>query len=55
MYLNLVKELIYVTHRYQHRHDKLEVREHDVRTNMVYENYFPGRSDHLKGNSNIFS
>lgn len=55
MYLNLVKELIYVTHRYQHRHDKLEVREHDVRTNMVYENYFPGRSDHLKGNLNIFS
>ncbi|CAF2532014.1 unnamed protein product [Rotaria sp. Silwood2] len=42
------KELIYVTHRYEHRHDKLEVREHDVRTNMVYENYLPGRSDHLK-------
>ena len=38
-----VKELIYVTQRYEHRHDKLEVREHDVRTNTVYENYHPGR------------
>jgi hypothetical protein len=46
---NSVKELIYVTQRYEHRHDKLEVREHDVRTNTVYENYLPGRSDHLKG------
>ena len=46
---NLVKELIYVTQRYEHRHDKLEVREHDVRTNTVYENYLPGRPDHLKG------
>lgn len=46
----LVKELIYVTQKYEHRHDKLSVREHDVRTNMVYENYLPGRNDHLKGN-----
>lgn len=46
---NLVKELIYVTQKYEHRHDKLSVREHDVRTNMVYENYLPGRNDHLKG------
>ena len=44
-----VKELIYVTHRYEHRHDKLEVREHDVRTNTAYEHYLPGRNDHLKG------
>ncbi|CAF0770374.1 unnamed protein product [Rotaria sordida] len=43
------KELIYVTQKHEHRHDKLEIREHDVRTNMVYENYLPGRSDHLKG------
>ncbi|CAF3475818.1 unnamed protein product [Rotaria socialis] len=42
------KELIYVTQRYDHRHDKLELREHDVRTNMVYEHYLPGRTDHLK-------
>ena len=49
LFRSLVKELIYVTQRYEHRHDKLEVREHDVRTNMVYENYLPGRPDHLKG------
>ena len=47
--LIIVKDLIYVTQRYEHRHDKLEVREHDVKTNMVYENYLPGRLDHLKG------
>ncbi len=52
---NSVKELIYVTQRYEHRHDKLEVREHDVRTNMVYENYLPGRYDHLKGNINLMT
>jgi hypothetical protein len=48
-----VKELIYVTQRYEHRHDKLEVREHDVKTNTVYENYLPGRYDHLKGNMKL--
>ena len=48
-----VKELIYVTQRYEHRHDKLEVREHDVRTNTVYEHYLPGRNDHLKGSTLI--
>ncbi len=52
---NSVKELIYVTQRYEHRHDKLEIREHDVRTNMVYENYLPGRYDHLKGNINLMT
>ena len=46
---NLVKELIYVTQKYEHRHDKLETREHDVRTNTVDEHYLPGRSDQLKG------
>ena len=50
-----VKELIYVTHRYEHRHDKLEVREHDVRTNMVYENYLPGRPDQLKGKTEVLN
>ena len=46
---HLVKELIFVTQRYEHRHDRLETREHDVRTNTVYENYLPGRTDQLKG------
>jgi hypothetical protein len=54
-YSNLVKDLIYVTQRYEHRHDKLEVREHDVKTNMVYENYLPGRYDHLKGKTSEIS
>jgi hypothetical protein len=49
-----VKELIYVTQRYQHRHDKLEAREHDVKTNTVYENYLPGRLDHLKGKMKMY-
>ncbi|CAF1062156.1 unnamed protein product [Adineta ricciae] len=42
------KDLIYVTQKYAHRQDKLEERRHDVRSNIVYENYLPGRSDHLK-------
>ncbi|CAF0982733.1 unnamed protein product [Adineta steineri] len=42
------KELIYVTQKYEHRHDKLEERGHDIRTNTVCETYLPGRPDQLK-------
>jgi hypothetical protein len=46
---NLVKEFLYVTFYYEHRHDKLDIREYDDRINMIYEKYRPGRHDHLKG------
>jgi hypothetical protein len=46
---HLVKELIYVTQRYEHRQDKLQERENDIRVSTTYEHYLPGRQDHLKG------
>ncbi|UJR09242.1 hypothetical protein I4U23_013488 [Adineta vaga] len=42
------KELIYMTCQYEYRYDKLEIREHDVKINTIYEKYRPGRNDHLK-------
>ncbi|CAF1459778.1 unnamed protein product [Adineta ricciae] len=41
-------DLIYIICRYEHRYDKLEMREYDVKTNRVYEKYRPGRNDHWK-------
>ena len=45
----LVNELTHVTYSYEHRHDKLDVREHDLQTSTVYETYRPGRTDRVKG------
>lgn len=46
---NPVEEVIYVTYYYEHRFDKLNIREHNVQANTVHEQYRPGRGDHLKG------
>ena len=46
---SVVNELTHVTYSYEHRHDKLDVREHDLQTNTVYETYRPGRTDRVKG------
>ncbi|CAF1082366.1 unnamed protein product [Adineta steineri] len=42
------KEFIYVTYHYEHRYDKLEIREHNIKMNTIKEKYRPGRNDHLK-------
>ena len=47
--IDLVQEYLYVTFHYEHRHDKLDRREHDLRTKIVAEKYRPGRQDRLKG------
>jgi hypothetical protein len=44
-----VNELTHVTYSYEHRHDKLDVREYDLQINTVHENYRPGRTDRVEG------
>jgi hypothetical protein len=47
----VVRQLIHLTFHYEFRHDKLRRRQYDLRTNNVQEFYWPGRADHLQGNS----